>query len=181
MMGNHAGKVRIFSGKPRRKAVVVLLVAAVLLAVLAVAVSLAKCSAPAEDGMEPNVIVGAMDGYSDEEIDAMLAKQVDKGMIAFSLNTSMHFESPSAQTAVKFENPPNNAKLTKLKLVRDDTSEQIYETGYLVPGSYVDADTFDVELDPGEYACTGYVSSYDQETKRYLGEAACAVKVTVAG
>lgn len=164
---------------PRRRiAFAVAAVAAVAL-LLAAFFAFKQCSAVGEDGMEPNVVVGTMEGYSDEEIAAMLQQKVDDGMIAFSLNTNMYVESPGAQTAVKFENPANNAKLTKLRLVRDDTGEQIYETGYLAPGSYVDSAEFDAVLDSGEYACTGYISSYNQETKQYLGEAACAVTVTV--
>ena len=164
----------------KRKAAILVAAALALAAIVVALVALTQCSRQ-DDDMEPNVIVGTMEGYSDEEIAAMLAKQVDEGMIAFSLNTAMYFESPTAQTSVKFENPPNNAKLTKLRLVRDDTGEQIYETGYLAPGSYVDDAAFDVQLEPGTYTCTGYVSSYHQETKRYLGEAACTVTVTVAG
>lgn len=157
-----------------------LVAAAVLATVLLLGVffGLRQCSA-VDDGMEPNVVVGSMEGYTDEEIAEMLKQKVDEGMIAFSLNTSMFLASPDAQTAVKFENPANNAKLTKLKLVRDDTGEKLYETGLLAPGSYVDGASFDVALEPGEYACTGYIESYDQETRKYLGEAACAVTVTV--
>lgn len=163
---------------PRRRGA---LAAAAVLAVallLGAFFGLRQCSST-DDGMEPNVVVGSMEGYTDEEIAEMLKQKVDEGMIAFSLNTSMHLASPGAQTAVKFENPANNAKLTKLRLVRDDTGEQLYETGLLVPGSYVDSASFDVALEPGEYACTGYITSYDQETRKYLGEAACTVTVTV--
>lgn len=156
-------------------AAVVVVVAGLLLAAF---FGLRQCSS-VDDGMEPNVVVGSMEGYTDEEIAEMLKQKVDEGMIAFSLNTSMYLASPDAQTAVKFENPANNAKLTKLRLVRDDTGEQLYETGLLAPGSYVDNAAFDVALEPGEYACTGYITSYDQETRNYLGEAACAVTVTV--
>lgn len=165
---------------PRPRAGLVVAAAIVVAALLAVAlVAFQQCSAPDDDGMEPNVVVGTMEGYTDEEIAEMLKQKVDEGMIAFSLNTHMYLEGPDAQASVKFENPANNAKLTKLRLVRDDTGEQLYETGFLAPGSYVDADAFDVRLEPGEYTCTGYISSYSQETRKYLGEAACTVIVTV--
>lgn len=168
---------------PHKKRTALIAAAAVVIVLLAVALfALQQCSTSVDDGdMEPNVVVGTMEGYTDEEIAAMLAKQVDEGMIAFSLNTHMYLESPDAQASIKFENPANNAKLTKLKLVRDDTGETLYETGYLAPGSYVDAAAFDVQLAPGEYACTGYISSYSQDEKKYLGEAACTVVVTVNG
>lgn len=179
MAGNRIEAAHASVGKPGRKTAIVLLAAAVLLAALAAAIAFTQCSAPADDGMEPNVIVGTMEGYSDEEIKAMLAQRVDEGMIAFSLNTAMLVEGPGAQTSIKFENPPNNAKLTKLSLVLDETGEQVYGTGFLAPGSYVDTDALDVQLEPGSHACTAYISSYDLETKKYLGEAACAVAVTV--
>lgn len=169
------------SGRGRKA----LLVSAALLALTAIvlvalALALPQCSRE-DDGMEPNVVVGTMDGYTDEEIAEMLRKKVDEGMIAFSLNTRMFLESPGAEATVKFENPPNNAKLTKLKLVRDDTGETVYETGFLEPGSYVDRSAFDVEMEPGEHACTGYISSYSLDERKYLGEAACTVIVTVQG
>lgn len=133
---------------------------------------------PTEE-MEPNVIVGSMENLSEAELAAKLAERVDEGMIAFSINTYIVMDSPTSQAKVKFENPANNAKLTKLEIVRDDTGETIYSTGLVVPGSYVNADMLDVELAPGKYACTATISSYAQDTKKYLGKAAAALTIHV--
>lgn len=136
---------------------------------------------PADDGMEPNVVVGPMGGYSKEELEAMLAERVDEGMIAFSLNTQVVLPEPDAEAPILFENPANNGKLLKLAIVRDDTGETVYATGFLAPGSYVEDDGLDVRLDPGTYRCTATVSSYREDTKRLLGQAAAEVTITVQG
>lgn len=134
---------------------------------------------PADDGMEPNVVVGPMGDYSQDELRAMLAERVDEGMIAFSLNTQMHLAGPDAEAPILFENPANNAKLLKLEITRDDTGEKVYSTGYLAPGSYVDGDELDVRLDPGSYTCTALITSYRQDTKKPLGQAAAEVTISV--
>ena len=132
-----------------------------------------------DDGMEPNVVVGPMGDYSKDELEAMLAERVDEGMIAFSLNTQVVLPEPGAQAPILFENPANNGKLLTLALVRDDTGETVYSTGFLAPGSYVENDELDVRLDPGTYRCTATIASYREDTKKPLGQAAAEVTITV--
>ena len=163
------------AGRTRRWPAV-LVALGLLLAVLALAWHF--LGAP-DDGMEPNVVVGPMGDYSREELEAMLAERVDEGMIAFSLNTQVVLPAPGAEAPILFENPANNGKLLKLAIVRDDTGETVYETGFLAPGSYVEDDGLDVRLDPGSYACTATISSYREDTKRLLGQAAAEVTITV--
>lgn len=165
-------------GRPRkRRWPLVLLVLGLLL--LAAAGAWYLLAPPTDDDMEPNVVVGPMGDYSQDELEAMLAQKVDEGMIAFSLNTQMHLEAPDAEAPVLFENPANNAKLLKLEITRDDTGEKMYETGYLAPGSYVERDRLDVRLDPGSYTCTALITSYKQDTKKPLGQAAAEVIISV--
>lgn len=152
-----------------------------VLGLLLVAAAGAWCflAPPADDGMEPNVVVGPMGDYSKDELEALLAQKVDEGMIAFGLNTQMHLESPDAEAPILFENPGNNAKLLTLEITRDDTGEAVYGTGYLAPGSYVDSDRLDVRLEPGSYTCTALIRSYQQDTKKPLGQAAAEVVISV--
>lgn len=156
----------------------VLLAFGLLLVVAAVGVWLWQSASP-DDGMEPNVVVGSLEGYTDEELAALLADKVEEGMIAFSINTQVVIEKPGGTAQILFENPANNAKLLKLSLVRDDTGDQIYKTGFVAPGSYVDADVLDVELEPGTYTCTATIESYHENTKKFIGQVAAEVLVTV--
>lgn len=159
----------------RRRWPLVLLVMGALLLAAAGALWLAQ----PDDGMEPNVIVGPMGDYTDEEIEAMLKDKVDAGMIAFSINAQVVMENPDVQAPLLFENPSNNAKLLKLELVRDDTGQAVYSTGFLAPGTYVGEDKLDVRLEPGIYTCTATVSAYREDTRAPLGDAAAEVVVTV--
>lgn len=154
-----------------------LLLAGLLLLVAAGAVWFA--SSVSDEGMEPNVVVGSLEGYTDEELAALLADRVEEGMIAFSLNTQMVLDGPDGRAQVLFENPANNAKLLRLVLVRDDTGQQLYATGYVAPGSYVDEAAFEVPLEPGAYSCTATITSYREDTKKLIGEVAAEVTVTV--
>lgn len=168
----------IASGRGRTRFLPLVLLLAALLAALAAGGLWLWQNGRAEEGMEPNVIVGPMDGWTDADRQA-LQDQVDEGMIAFSINTQVVLEGPDAQAPVLFENPSNNAKLLKLELTRDDTGELLYATGFLAPGTYVPKDGLDVRLEPGTYACTALVKSYREDTKQFIGQAAAEVAVTV--
>lgn len=162
--------------KKRRIWILLLLLLALLFAGLA-AYTL-YLNQPADD-MEPNVIVGPMEDMTDEEIQAMLNNKLAEGMMGFAINATIGFENADAKGKIKFENPGNNAKLLKLEIKRDDNGQTIYSTGYLAPGSYVDEDELDVKLDPGTYTCTARISSYKEDTKAYIGEAAAAVTIVI--
>lgn len=169
----------VSEGRPARKRWPLVLLALGLL-LLAAGIGLWAWQAlQPGDGMEPNVVVGPMGDYSPEEIEAMLAQKVEEGMIAFSINTQVAMESPGAEAPLLFENPGNNAKLLKMELVRDDTGETLYESGFLAPGTYVGKDELDVELEPGSYACTATISAYREDTRAPLGQAAAEVVLTV--
>lgn len=172
-----AGRVPAEKARRRRWPLAVLALGLLLL-VAAAGLALWQGLRP-DDGMEPNVVVGPMGDYSPEELEAMLKDKVDAGMIAFSINAQVVMEGPDAQAPLLFENPGNNAKLLKMRLVRDDTGEAVYETGFLAPGSYVGKDELDVRLAPGTYTCTATVSAYREDTRAPLGQAAAAVVLTV--
>lgn len=168
--------------KKRRKWPLLLLL--LLLVAAAIAASVwwyISSQQPTGDGMESNVIVGTMEGMSDEELQKLLNDKLSEGMLGFALNTVIGFETAESPGKIMFENPPNNAKLTKLEIKRDDTGEVLYSTGFLSPGSYVSEDTLDVKLDPGTYKCTAYITSYKEDTKAYIGVAAAALTIAVLG
>lgn len=168
----NTSRMRTNSGRTRTR--IVVLVA--LLALVAVALAWCAFRVPPDDDMESNIVVGALPGQEDS---AEKQRALDEGMIGFSVNTLMTFSTPSAEGAVMFENPVGNGKYTRLKLVRDDTDEEIYTTGLLQPGTYVEKDTLDAMVPVGEYACTALVEAYRTNDKSYIGTVAAGVKVKV--
>lgn len=166
------------ASRKRRALPLVLLLLAAMAALAAGGAWLWQHQGIQDDGMEANVVVGPMDGWTDADAQALQDK-VDEGMIAFSVNTQVVIEGPDAKAPILFENPANNAKLLKLELTRDDTGETVYATGYLAPGTYVPEDELNVRLEPGAYACTALIESYREDTKEFIGQVAAEVTVTV--
>ncbi len=163
--------------KKRRKWPIVV---AVIILIILLLLGLVQCqSCQTGDDMEPNVTVGPMENMSQEDLQKMLDDQLEEGMLGFAINSVIVFDSPEAKGKIMFENPGNNAKLTKVEIFRDDNGELVYSTGYLQPGSYVEEDTLDVKLEPGSYPCTAYVSSYKLDSKKFIGKAAVAVVIVV--
>lgn len=162
------------TARPRRKSWVFLLV---IIAFLGGA--LAWQTARPQNRMEPNAVVGAMPGKTDEQIQEELNRKVEEKMIAFSINS--HPVYPDGRTAgnILFENPSSNNKLTKMELYLDDTGDKIYETGLLRPGSYVPEAKLDKNLASGDYTCTAYIYAYRLEDESYIGKVAAGITITV--
>lgn len=160
--------------RPRRKIWVFLLVV-----IAFIGGALAWQTARPQNRMEPNAVVGAMPGKTDEQIQEELNRKVEEKMIAFSINS--HPVYPDGRTAgnILFENPSSNNKLTKMELYRDDTGEKIYETGLLRPGSYVPEAKLDQNLPVGDYTCTAYIYAYRLEDESYIGKVAAGITITV--
>lgn len=161
-------------GRPKRKIWIFLLV---IIAFIGGAFAWQTYSP--QNRMEPNAVVGAMPGKTDEQIQEELNRKVEEKMIAFSINS--HPVYPDGKTAgnILFENPSSNNKLTKMELYRDDTGEKIYETGLLRPGSYVPEAKLDKNLEAGDYTCTAYIYAYRLGDETYIGKVAAGITITV--
>lgn len=156
--------------KRRRWPVLLLLLLLLLLAAAAVWWFAGR---PDSD-FESNIVVGSVTGD-----DAAPHRDVEEGMIAFSIDARMAFASPSEEGDILFENPEGNGKYISLSLVRDDDGMEIYSTGLLQPGTYVERDALDAMVANGTYRCTALVSAYRTDDKSYIGTVAAGVTVTV--
>lgn len=154
--------------------------AAVLVLLLAIGVGVWAWNFAQPSDLEPNVVVGPHPSKSAEQIAAERDAKIAEGMIGFSISTNVEFEHPGDPGDFAFENPQGNGKRIKLRLVRDDTSEVLLETGMLEPGTYLGPEVLDVQLAPGTYACTAYVDGFKDDGK-HVGQVAAGVRVTVRG
>ena len=124
--------------------------------------------------LERNIVVGSVTGD-----DSQPERDVAENVIAFSIDSKMEFASPSEEGDILFENPEGNGKYIRLSLVRDDDGKEIYSTGFLQPGTYVEKDALDAMVATGTYRCTALVSAYRTNDKSYIGTVAAGVTVTV--
>lgn len=126
---------------------------------------------------EGNVKTGTLNDPEgrQRELDAI----VEEGMVAFSINATPYLENGKGKANLLIENPPGNGNRFTVTITRDDTGEEIYRSGYLVPEQYIDNALLDQELPKGEYACTAYFDTYRLDEDTYIGRAAAKITLYV--
>lgn len=133
----------------------------------------------ADSGLEPEgrVQSGTLTNLEgkQEELDAI----VQEGMLTFAINATPMMRDGKAEANFMIENPPDNGNRFTVTIVREDTGEEIYRSGYLDPEQYIDNTPLDVTLEKGEYPCTAYFDSYRISDSSYLGRAAAKITIYV--
>lgn len=128
---------------------------------------------------DDNATVGVLPGIDINERQKELQEQLDRSVIAFSINTSPVFLNGTSEGNLLIENPGNNAKLLQVSIVVDESGEEIYASKYLKPGTYIEDVKLDKILEKGTYDATAYFSAYDEETLEYIGQTGAGITVTV--
>ena len=122
---------------------------------------------------------GGWDNLSPEEIEARLNEKVAEGMINISANTAPIFEDGSSEGNLMLVNESINNYPQKVQIVRNDTGEQIYESGAIAVGSKIERAKLDVVLPAGTYECTAYFHNLDPETGDIIGTAGAIINITI--
>ena len=91
-------------------------------------------------------IEGGWDNLSPEEIAEKLNEKVAEGMINISMNTAPYFENGASEGNVMIVNEAINNYPQKVQIVRNDTGEQIYESGAIAVGSKIERAKLDAAL-----------------------------------
>ncbi len=142
---------------------------------------LAEKEARAKAGVvyDSSAVEGGWDNLSPEEIAEKLNEKVAEGMINISMNTAPYFENGKAEGNVMIVNESINNYPQKVQIVRNDTGEQIYESGAIAVGSKIERAKLDVVLPAGTYECTAYFHNLDPETGDIIGTAGAIITITI--
>ena len=124
-------------------------------------------------------IEGGWDNLSPEEIEARLNEKVAEGMINISANTAPIFEDGASEGNLMLVNESINNYPQKVQIVRNDTGEQIYESGAIAVGSKIERAKLDVVLPAGTYECTAYFHNLNPETGEIIGTAGAIINITI--
>ena len=124
-------------------------------------------------------IEGGWDNLSPEEIAEKLNAKVAEGMINISMNTAPYFEDGAADGNLMIVNESINNYPQKVQIVRNDTGEQIYESGAIAVGSKIERAKLDAALPAGTYECTAYFHNLDPETGEIIGTAGAIINITI--
>ena len=119
-----------------------------------------------EDGAEP--------GLSDEEIRALLQKQVDESTISFSISSDPVFKGKKA--FIVMANPRYNAYDIDYVITVD--GKEIIRTAKIAPNQYIEEVELKEALPKGKYAGETLVTGYNRETGEKVGETIVEVTIT---
>ena len=135
----------------------------------------------AEPGFSTTAMVGALPDKTEDEIRAMLQQQMDDTQIAFSINAHPVFADGEAMGDLKLESPANNINNIRFRIVRDDTGEQVYDSGILQPNHYILEDRLQTKepLEKGDHACTANIYLLDHDTQEEMGHVQAGLTITV--
>ena len=128
---------------------------------------------------DSSAVEGGWDNLSPEEIAEKLNEKVAEGMINISMNTAPYFENGAADGNLMIVNESINNYPQKVQIVRNDTGEQIYESGAIAVGSKIERTKLDVTLPAGTYECTAYFHNLNPETGEIIGTAGAIINITI--
>ena len=128
---------------------------------------------------DDSAIEGGWDNLSPEEIAEKLNEKVAEGMINISANTAPIFEDGASEGNLMLVNESINNYPQKVQIVRNDTGEQIYESGAIAVGSKIERARLNVDLSAGTYECTAYFHNLDPETGDVIGTAGAIITITI--
>lgn len=122
---------------------------------------------------------GYLDGRSAEDIQNLVNKQVEEGMFNISINSVITFENGKAEGNMRIENIEANRYYMTVALVLDDTGEEVYKSGGIKPGQFIESAPLSVALPKGNYEATAVFSAVDPNSLKEIGRAQAQVTLTV--
>lgn len=119
-----------------------------------------------EDGAEP--------GLSEEEIRALLQKQVDESAISFSISSDPVFKGKKA--FIVMANPRYNAYDIDYVITVD--GKEIIRTAKIAPNQYIEEVELKEALPKGTHTGEALVTGYNRETGEEVGKTIVEITIT---
>lgn len=117
---------------------------------------------------------GAEPGLSEEEIKALLQKQVDESSISFSISSDPVFKGKKA--FIVMANPRYNAYDIDYVITVD--GKEIIRTAKIAPNQYIEEVELREALPKGTHMGEALVTGYNRETGEVVGETIVEVNIT---
>ena len=111
---------------------------------------------------------------TDEEIKALLQKQVDKSTISFSISSDPVFKGTKA--FIVMANPRYNAYDIDYVVTID--GKEIIRTSKIAPNQYIEEVELREALPKGNYKGEALVTGYNRETGEEVGKTIVALDIT---
>lgn len=117
---------------------------------------------------------GAEPGLSEEEIKALLQKQIDESTISFSISSDPVFKGKKA--FIVMANPRYNAYDIDYVVTID--GKEIIRTAKIAPNQYIEEVELKEALPKGTYIGEALVTGYNRETGEEIGKTVVEINIT---
>ena len=117
---------------------------------------------------------GAEPGLSDDEIRALLQKQVDESTISFSISSDPIFKGKKA--FIVMANPRYNAYDIDYVITID--GKEIIRTAKIAPNQYIEEVELKEALPKGSYIGEALITGYNKETGEEVGKTIVEINIT---
>ena len=117
---------------------------------------------------------GAEPGLSEDEIKALLQRQVDESTISFSISSDPVFKGKKG--FIVMANPRYNAYDIDYVITVD--GKEIIRTAKIAPNQYIEEVELEEALPKGSYVGEALVTGYNKETGEKVGETIVELNIT---
>lgn len=115
------------------------------------------------------------------EIAARLQKEADDSTFRIKVNKEPEFEMKDAEGSLFLENPADSKYKMHATVIRNDTKEEVYESGILLPGGQELMVKLKKALAPGDYPATVNAEAIDMETGETVGSIQTEITLHIKG
>lgn len=126
--------------------------------------------------------LGQLENKTNDEIAAELNRVIEEGSMAISINLAPVFVDGQSEGTLQIENSPANKYAQEVVITMDETGEEIYRSGLLMPNYHIQTDKLATVLAAGDYNCTATFVGYDLDIATditEIGTAAAKIRITV--
>lgn len=100
-------------------------------------------------------------------------------MLSVSINRNIVFEDSSTQARANIQDLEDSPYDIQVTITRNDTDDQLYQSGLISPGESIEYIELDNPLSAGTYECSATFGAFERKTGTELGKTVINVQMVV--
>lgn len=133
-----------------------------------------------EDFFDKNAVDGYLENKSKEQIQAQLNEQVEKGTLHINVAGIIIFpDGTKGEGIANIENVHTNLYNMIIDIELDSTGENVYKSGIIKPGQYIEKISLSKDLQPGQYDANVIFSAVSKKDNSKIGQVIAKVKIVI--
>ena len=124
-------------------------------------------------------VEGHLPNMSKESVREQMQREADRNVFAFKINSRPVFDAGTGEGTLRIENPNHNTYPFVVKIFLDETEEELYNSGGILPNHHINTARLTRILPSGEHTATAYIYAYNPDTYEYGGKSAVALTLIV--